>query len=358
MPHLCNARGLDGRTCFDCQPVDTAGPIVIHASVGRGGFNRSGDTRVIQAGLNDLDPSEGGPDPLLAEDSVVGPLTTAAIHDFQMLHFGRADSRIDPAGPALRKLNELRDGRPVDVSLHAPTAKPRPSPSPPFAPDPQVVTKIVALLPQIKMAIVAADFHLTAMSPFVTHSKLTLPSGPFNEGAKFSIRLVDLFFDLSKLQDPKPSFDRLVTAFRNMKVALNRNFETGIPNLPSLFVPNKLAFMEKQATAYTTAGGAFLNPKQKNTRGVPVSLIVLCNNLLNENRGFQIRTAVHELAHYVSPPTDPTKDPANGDFFNDADQKAMKKLAPLQKVRNAETYAGFAFTAGVRFIGASIPGGL
>src|SRR5271165_2678505 len=78
MPHLCNARGLDGRTCFDCQPVDTAGPIVIHASVGRGGFNRSGDTRVIQAGLNDLDPSEGGPDPLLAEDSVVGPLTTAA----------------------------------------------------------------------------------------------------------------------------------------------------------------------------------------------------------------------------------------------------------------------------------------
>ena len=90
MPHLCNARGLDGRTCFDCQPVDTTGPIVIHASVGRGGFNRSGDTRVIQAGLNDLDPSEGGPDPLLAEDSVVGPLTTAAIHDFQVLHFGRA----------------------------------------------------------------------------------------------------------------------------------------------------------------------------------------------------------------------------------------------------------------------------
>ena len=127
-------------------------------------------------------------------------------------------------------------------------------PSPPFAPDPQVVTKIVALLPQIKIAIVAADFHLTAMSPFVTHSKLTLPSGPFNEGAKFSIRLVDLFFDLSKLQDPKPSFDRLVTAFRNMKVALNRNFETGIPNLPSLFVPNKLAFMEKQATARERVG--------------------------------------------------------------------------------------------------------
>lgn len=132
-----------------------------------------------------------------------------------------------------------------------------------------------------------------------------------------------------------------------MKVAINRNFETGIPNLPSLFVPNKLAFMEKQATAYGTAGGAFLNPKQKNTRGVPVSLIVLCNNLLNENRGFQIRTAVHELAHYVSPPNDPTKDPANGDFFNETDQKAMKRLAPLQKVRNA-----------IRFIGASNPGGL
>lgn len=98
----------------------------ISASVGRlGGSNRPADVRVVQSLLNRVAPASGGPSPLLAVDSVCGAKTVDAIQKFQIRHFGwaKADGRVDPNGPTLRKLKEFSgpastDG-PAPLTVHS-----------------------------------------------------------------------------------------------------------------------------------------------------------------------------------------------------------------------------------------------
>jgi len=81
----------------------------IFLSVGMGGKNLPDDTLTVQQLLNKVPGFEGGPVPILAEDSKCGPLTKGAIQKFQLKHFGwkGADGRVDPDGPTLAKLNEF-----------------------------------------------------------------------------------------------------------------------------------------------------------------------------------------------------------------------------------------------------------
>lgn len=82
----------------------------ISASVGaKGAANRVNDVITVQAGLNDVSSSDGGPTTSLNVDGVCGFKTIAAIQKFQLHHFGwpGADGRVDPNGQTLRKLNEL-----------------------------------------------------------------------------------------------------------------------------------------------------------------------------------------------------------------------------------------------------------
>lgn len=88
----------------------------ITAAVGRGGMNRPSDVKTIQELLNRAGGPNGGPIPALQIDGLCGPMTIGAIQKFQMKHFGMsgADSRVDPQGQTLRKLNEF------DVSVDFP----------------------------------------------------------------------------------------------------------------------------------------------------------------------------------------------------------------------------------------------
>lgn len=337
----CTARTFAGG-CFSPKPEKEDGDLVISASVGAGGFNRPPDVRTIQSALNEVDPTDGGPSPTLAVDGINGPLTMTAIANYQKLKLGFSDSRVDPNGPTLRTLNADRRTAPV-ASAGAPSRRAQAVPTLP--PNPFVIPVIESLIPQIRIAIRAAIFHLDIARRHVTTSKLTLPEGPFLATERQSLRLIDRFFSLSKLQNPLPSFQRLRTAYFNMNVALNRNFEVPAVIAKSLFVINPKKFMEAKARAYTTAGGAFAGPKARNKLGLPSELIFFCENMATLTRSDQIMTAIHELAHYVSPASDPTVDPANGFFFRDTPR--MDALQPQQKVRNAEHYAAFAFTAGV-----------
>jgi peptidoglycan hydrolase-like protein with peptidoglycan-binding domain len=81
----------------------------ITASVGRGGMNRPSDVKTIQDLLNRVGGPNGGPISTLQVDGLCGPMTIAAIQRFQLKHFGTrgADSRVDPLGQTLRKLNEF-----------------------------------------------------------------------------------------------------------------------------------------------------------------------------------------------------------------------------------------------------------
>jgi hypothetical protein len=101
-------------TCLMCN-LDTGGhrtggpgASTIKASVGVGGRNVRADVLTVQQLLNGVAPEDGGPAPLLAEDGIAGPKTNAAISGFQRRQALKVvDGRIDPAGPTLRKLNDV-----------------------------------------------------------------------------------------------------------------------------------------------------------------------------------------------------------------------------------------------------------
>jgi hypothetical protein len=143
-----------------------------------------------------------------------------------------------------------------------------------------------------------------------------------------------------------------------MSVALNRSFETDPLIAPVLFVPNPQAAMEQKGSAYTSAGGAFVGPKVKMSNGLPANRIYICNNNAQTTSRFRIMTAIHELAHYVSAGKGVAGigDPINGFYFDPADGPNLtaaeptvsanaKKLAPAQKIRDADHYAAFAILA-------------
>jgi hypothetical protein len=87
----------------------------ISATVGLNAPNRHDDVVTIQEMLNNISPAQGGPTPLLVVDGLCGKKTKAAIHKFQLQHFGwpGADSRIEPGKQTLAKLNELQPVAPV-----------------------------------------------------------------------------------------------------------------------------------------------------------------------------------------------------------------------------------------------------
>lgn len=81
----------------------------IEKSVGQGGVNRKDDVLRIQKLLNRVATTDGGPMPPLAEDGITGPLTIGAIRNFQKWQkLAVVDGRVDPAGPTLRRLNEVK----------------------------------------------------------------------------------------------------------------------------------------------------------------------------------------------------------------------------------------------------------
>lgn len=71
--------------------------------------NIPGDVRYVQFLLNDWRRDKGLS--TLAEDGIVGPLTNAAIRDFQKAQTGIVDGRVDVNGPTIRKLEYLHIAR-------------------------------------------------------------------------------------------------------------------------------------------------------------------------------------------------------------------------------------------------------
>jgi hypothetical protein len=217
---------------------------------------------------------------------------------------------------------------------------------------------VTHLLPQVRIAIAAAEFRLLAASPHVTNRRQTLPSGPFTEPAQASLKLLDQVFGFFKFDNPRPVLENIRVVYRNMTVALNRSFETDPLIAPTLFVPNPQAALEKVASAYTSAGGAFAGPKVKMSNGLPANRIYICNNTAQTSIRFRIQTAIHELAHYVSAGKGVIRidDPVNGFFFDPSDGPNLtapeptvsakaKRLPPAQKIRDADHYAAFALLA-------------
>lgn len=79
-------------------------PKTIESSVGHNGQNVKSSVMTVQYLLNCVPAAQGGPEPELAVDGIVGPRTIAAIKRFQARKVGFADGRVDPGGKTLAAL--------------------------------------------------------------------------------------------------------------------------------------------------------------------------------------------------------------------------------------------------------------
>ncbi len=86
--------------------------VELRGSVGKRGRNRSEDAKKVQRLLNAVPPPKG-PSPPLKEDGIATGAnwkrTVSAIGTFQSKTFGWEDSRVDPNGKTLGKLNAVAD---------------------------------------------------------------------------------------------------------------------------------------------------------------------------------------------------------------------------------------------------------
>lgn len=79
----------------------------ISASVGKGGVNHQSDVRAVQELLNKIAADQGGPEPRLVPDGLIGPKTIAAIKRFQKHHGLEDDGKVDPDRNTLAMLNAV-----------------------------------------------------------------------------------------------------------------------------------------------------------------------------------------------------------------------------------------------------------
>jgi peptidoglycan hydrolase-like protein with peptidoglycan-binding domain len=85
--------------------------VAITSSVGQAGINRKPDVEAIQTALNGISTFAGGPNPKLKVDGFIGPKTNGAILNFQKGNLGLTqDSRVDPNGSTLQRINFILDG--------------------------------------------------------------------------------------------------------------------------------------------------------------------------------------------------------------------------------------------------------
>lgn len=105
---------------------------IISASVGRGSVNKPDDVIVIQILLNRIPATDGGPDPQLDADGLIGPKTLAAIDGFQQQYQLGSDGRIDPGGKMLAAIQRAVASALVDSP--APAALALPDPGRPIEP--------------------------------------------------------------------------------------------------------------------------------------------------------------------------------------------------------------------------------
>ncbi len=87
--------------------------LVLHAAVGADAPNRPEDVRAVQAALNAVPQTAGGPLAPLVVDGRCGLRTLAAIGRFQLHHFRWTDLRIDPRQGTARVLSSAGQARVV-----------------------------------------------------------------------------------------------------------------------------------------------------------------------------------------------------------------------------------------------------
>jgi peptidoglycan hydrolase-like protein with peptidoglycan-binding domain len=293
--------------------------------------NRPDDVRAVQTALNAFAAHEGGPPAPLAVDGVCGTRTRKAIRAFQRHWNPRGtpeqaerDGVVDPEGPTIRRLRAgTAGGRSHAADLRLRAVRPR----------------VLAVLTSARAALGAAlaryrrgwqpDAGLVAAG--------VLPAG---DGA---VERVERHFHAGQTRQPDARVARVDAVFQAMQAVLSLT-ATGV-----VAVPAAPADVPDGAIA-AAWGGAFHAGQAAGRAGphaahgpvgvlhlLPAAGVVAHDDAL-------AYALVHALAHHVGPALAPIVDLAYAHQAPDA----YAALGPAGALRNADSYAQFAFDAGGR----------
>lgn len=96
-----NAPSIRIKSVSEPVPSDGESEATLSGSVGRNGENKNSDVKKVQRLLNRVEDSEGGPDPDLAVDGLIGPKTIGAIEKFQKANGLVKTGRLEPSGSGM-----------------------------------------------------------------------------------------------------------------------------------------------------------------------------------------------------------------------------------------------------------------
>jgi hypothetical protein len=352
---------LESGGCTQCNAPRKSGGGGIKGSVGRGGRNFADDVKAIQDALNGKDVADGGPNPKLAVDGFVGPLTIAAIEKYQRRHLGWADGRVDPDGPTIHALNGGGGVTPPQTG-----GAPVPPPAYPkgtAAQNAAFIEKIGKLLPRARHWVSMAQLKIGMAEEFVRRGPVN-PKDPFpalHDIGKSDLALFNKYFHSDK--QPKAVQQQQLQRVRRMYDSMQTVLTHSLLQAPMFgwgvgyFQPDPAdgTLAAVGYVAYTFFGGwqrrrADGKPRlsgDDNYSGAKDlrqdTIFFPVGKLLTRTDNFLLETIIHEMAHFVGP-----GGPDNGDRIDDYtfDSKAdFLTVNNWTALHTAECYGYFAAEA-------------
>ncbi len=306
--------------CKKCTSAVTAtvgevGDVVISASVGLGGVNKSIDVKNVQGLLNDVRPERGGPVPPLDVDGISGPLTCSAIRNFQQaMRLPYIDSRVDPAGPTLQALNSERRNKTAN-----PDRQLRES---------QRIAMAISSLADTKYAVQKALRVVEAAYDYVL-------CGPGSTQSPEAFDFVSRHFAFTDSQSPQTLRDLgyIKTIYHRMSsVLVARQGSTG-----TFFFGDTMHAIDPTPGKHPPLWKAFVYGEAKDIY-VP-SLIYWTDAIDGHPRDRYTYITLHELGHFVDG-DDPTLQIVDHGYIA---LGTVFGLNHYQRMHNAENYAMLAF---------------
>lgn len=280
----------------------------IRKSVGIGGANDRSDVLSIQKLLNKIAPGDGGPVTMVGEDGWIGEKTNRAIRDFQQFHRTGNDTRVDPGGRTLAKMNEVAGGRDPDTVRAA------------------RLKRTAVKMPELR-ALARTALHTAQLAR--DHA---LRGGPGFAGTDRPQRLAQFHFALDRIAESQAinALNFIVTTFNRVNTVLLRRpspVTGGTPFGVSVFEIDPIG---KPWVAYS--------PTQRGDRpGRPdhSGKIYLCDKIDNYHDDKFLHVLLHELLHFID-------DEIQARVITDyAYRDRCFQLPHELRMRNSDSYALF-----------------
>lgn len=310
----------DGFTCSVCSnPQQHGSSISIRSGVGDWPpprcHNYKDDVAKIQAALNRFSPSEGGPNPPLGVDGIIGPKTKAAIYQFQRKwmitpdNSDKADGVVDVKGYTLRRLS-AGPGRPIDLPTEFATRIPR----------------ALEIISATRAAIMLARSYFQRPDQ----------SGPFpsiNSLGRQQADRLERHFRIRQTPNPMRRINEIEAIYLSMQRAIG--------HIPVDFIAEEPESIATGAYMFVFFGGFYRRNPSDNWNGIHKGKLYLCARARTLGQEAFAYSMIHELAHYVGPMSESSG--IDDHAYYHREPAKFEKLNSELRFRNADNYAQYAF---------------